>query len=541
MADRSERKKYPVFIYLCYLVILAILLSGVSLARYTGATSGAVAAAISPFACSFDIADASSLTFSNSNYWLVGSDGETGSATNTARTVRFDMRNYVADAETGAVERISDVPLQGTLRFSAPAEFAENLALQVIEVDTSSGAAGDYVAVTPQWVLGDFIRRNEQGSFSDAVIDTAASEDYSDRTDGLAEKLDWNMRVSGGFTGTEDSHSGTITAGQADGAGIPVENGAELTIAAEMRTARYSVGYTRQEALDGEELGASREYASVLYIDCEKTIPFYTVDIALPQMAFGAKTAEEKTFVLFVTTIARTVNADFSSAWNVSGTTNGGETASSEEVIGNAGTWDDLLKTPDSGAPAYTLNGAKVTGYHFTQELPVCSLVDGEIVVGGTTPVNVIKEYRFGENGKATGAATLRYAHVAPISGNTASVEHAIEAFYTAPDHDEDYLVEEGELDFSDVTGVNGWNKYAGEDPFTPAGLYGLCISGGSGFIDFTDLTDNPYYADHTSARNNAQGGAWSGKEYELSNALSKGYSTSLTVIFAQAVEGGGA
>lgn len=530
MADRSQRKKYPIFIYLCYLVILAILLSGVSLARYTGATSGKVAANLSPFACSFDISNASSLTFSNSDYWLVAGDG----ATNTARTVRFDMRNYVADEETGAAERISDVPLQGTLRFSAPAEFAENLALQIIEVDTSTGAAGEYIAVTPQIVLGDLIRRNEQqDSFPDVVIDTAASIDYDDRTDGLAKKLDWEMSLSGGFTGTETDHSGTITAEQTDGEGNPVEDGALLTIAAEMRTARYSIGYTRQEALDGGNIGASREYASVLYVDCERTVPFYTVDIALPQMTFSAKNAEEKTFVLFVTTVSRADNADFSSVWNADGTTNGGDGASSEPVIGNADNWDDLLRTPTAGDPAYTLNGAKVTGYHFTQKLPVCSLVDGEIVVGGTTTVDIYKEYQFDEDGHATGGAVLRYAHVAPVSENTASVEHAIEEFYTAPDADS----AEGSPDFSDVTGVNGWNEYTSS---TSAGLYGLCVSGGSGFIDFTDLTDNPYYADYTNTRSNTQSGEWGGKEYELSNALSKGYATSLTVVFAQAAEEGG-
>lgn len=538
MADRSQRKKYPIFIYLCYLVILAILLSGVSLARYTGATSGKVAANLSPFACSFDISNASSLTFSNTDYWLTAGNEETGSATNTARTVRFDMRNYVADAETGSAERISDVPLQGTLRFSAPAEFAENLALQIIEVDTSTGAAGEYIAVTPQIVLGDLIRRNEQGSFSDTTIKTAASIDYDDRADGLAKKLDWEMSLSGGFTGTETDHSGTITAEQTDGEGNPVEDGALLTIAAEMRTARYSIGYTRQEALDGENIGASREYASVLYIDCERPVPFYTVDIALPQMTFSAKNAEEKTFVLFVTTVARADNADFSSVWNADGTTNGGDGASSEdeEVIGNVGkdgNWDDLLRTPAAGAPAYTLNGAKVTGYHFTQELPVCSLVDGEIVVGGTTTVDIYKEYQFDEDGLATGEAVLRYAHVAPVSENTASVEHAIEEFYTAPDADS----AEGSPDFSDVTGVNGWDKYTSS---TSAGLYGLCVSGGSGFIDFTDLTDNPYYADYTSTWNNTQSEEWSDKEYELSNALSKGYAASLTVVFAQAAEEGG-
>ena len=64
MGREGKIKKYPILRYLSYLVIVSILLTGVSLARYTGASSGNVGATLSNFVCSYEISDASSLIFS---------------------------------------------------------------------------------------------------------------------------------------------------------------------------------------------------------------------------------------------------------------------------------------------------------------------------------------------------------------------------------------------------------------------------------------------------------------------------------------------
>lgn len=63
MGKESKIKKYPILRYLSYLVIVSILLTGVSFARYTGASSGNVDATLSNFVCSYEISDASSLIF----------------------------------------------------------------------------------------------------------------------------------------------------------------------------------------------------------------------------------------------------------------------------------------------------------------------------------------------------------------------------------------------------------------------------------------------------------------------------------------------
>ena len=490
MAEKTERKKYPIFVYLSYLVILGIFLSGVSLARYTAATSGNVSAALSRFACSFSISDASSLTFSNTDYWLTlneGSAGEEGTvtATNTARTVRFSVRNYVP-AAVGA-DRVSDLPLQATLRFAAPAEFAGKLAVQVLEVNgTSSGA---YTTVTPQIVLSDLVA-------ADGSFDTKNSEDYNDRTDGLTGPLDWVMDVENGLDG---AGLGTVTATAADGA--------QIFVTAEERTARYSVGFARTKKGTGTigAAGGTDEPAPVLYIDCEKEVPFYTVDIALPQMYLSGRgedgniEAQERTFVLFITSVARNQGDDFGIPWQ-------------DEETG--ATLDGLLD-----GSVKTLNGAAVTGYHFTREVPLYNLPEAggtPTPTGGTTTVNIVKT--FGEGGQG---ASLRFEHVAPVQEGLASVGHGLAAFWSAEGGTyAPYGGENFDGTFASAADVNG--------------LYGVCSNPDANkqsCMYFGDFTDDPYY---DTAAQKAEGAA---RLYAMSDSLSKGFTTSLTVVFAQAGE----
>ena len=84
-------------------------------------------------------------------------------------------------------------------------------------------------------------------------------------------------------------------------------------------------------------------------------------------------------------------------------------------------------------------------------------------------------------------------------------------------------------VDYRSVSRVNGWQSgsYAAADA-----LYGLCSNDGkSGYIFFGNLSDDPYY--ETYAQQYDQGD----RIYKLTDALSKGYSSKLNVIFAQASE----
>ena len=517
MEKKSKIEKYPIIRYLSYLVVVSILLTSVSLARYTGASSGDIGATLSRFVCSYQISDASSLVFSNTDFWLK-MEGEEPSATNTARTVRFDIANYVK-GESGKVDRISSVDLQSTLRFYAPAEFTGNLAVQVLSADAGSGA---YTAITPQYVLRDLIYSSD-GTFAsgERIVKTADSEDYADRTDGLTGDeiagLEQELSVTGGFTDIPDGHGheGMIRAEE------KLENGTGstvITITSAMQTARYSVGFMRSNANSGSaEVGGGTSEGTLelpLFIDCEREMPFYTLDITLPEMYFNAGLSESKSFVLCLTTVSRTDSEDFKVVW-------GENTAAGENPIGgDAANWDNLLKTP-AADKEYTLNGAKVIGYHFERKLPVFKFSDADgtlIDTNEETTVRITKEY------DGEGGATLAYEHVAPLTEveGSSSVEHPIAEFYN---YVNGAMTSVESVNYGSVTGVNGWQSgsYA---------LYGLCSNDGkSGYIFFGNLSDDPYY--ETYAQQHDQGD----RIYKLTDALSKGYSSKLNVIFAQASE----
>lgn len=515
MEKKSKIEKYPIIRYLSYLVVVGILLTSVSLARYTGASSGDIGATLSRFVCSYQISDASSLVFSNTDFWLKV-EGEEPSATNTARTVRFDIANYVK-GESADVDRISSVDLQSTLRFYAPAEFTGNLAVQVLSADAGSGT---YTAITPQYVLRDLIYSSD-GTFAsgERIVKTADSEDYADRTDGLTGEeiagLEQELSVTGGFTDIPDGHGheGMIRA--------DAENGTAISITSAMQTARYSVGFMRSNANSGSaEVGGGISEGTLelpLFIDCEREMPFYTLDITLPEMYFNAGLSESKSFVLCLTTISRTDSEDFKVVW-------GENTAAGENPIGgDAESWDNLLTTPAVGEE-YTLNGAKVIGYHFERKLPVFKFSDADGVLINTneeTTVRITKEY------DGEGGATLAYEHVAPLTEveGSSSVEHPIAEFYRYSGNE----MKPESVDYRSVSGVNGWQSgsYAAADA-----LYGLCSNDGkSGYIFFGNLSDDPYY--ETYAQQHDQGD----RIYKLTDALSKGYSSKLNVIFAQASE----
>lgn len=506
MAKRKT-EKYHIYAYLCSLILVGILLTGVTLARYSGSSSGGGTTDISGFFCSYDIDDASSLTFSNADYWLTMDDVKT--PINTARSVRYTVRNYTT-SDDGSADRISAVPVAASIRFYAPAEFAGNLALQVVQV-RPQGEGGDLV-ISPQYVLKDIVEKRYEGA---NTFDTSSSINYEDRTDGCSNTLEEPLTLSGNFTAIENTaeHTGTITAMHNDGG--------TLTINSAIETATYSVGFMRGLDTSGStSVGggtSSSTMAPLLYIDCEKDTSFWTIDISLPEMRFDAGKKKEKTFVLYVTSVAQfSNNEDMNSVWN------GGENGSYGEVLVNGEKrfdWNCLLSVPANNS-TMTLNGAKVTGYHFNCELPI---YDGSVDTGTTTTVRINKTYGVADNGNYDGTATLSYDHIAPLSEDpdAATVAHPIEKFYSLSGGT--FTLDET-VGFTDISSVRD--------------KYGLCSNGGkSGYIYFDDVTDDPYYDDDTSKVSNAP------RVYMFSDAISKGFMTKLNMLFVQTdatTDGGG-
>ena len=242
-------------------------------------------------------------------------------AMNAARSVRFTVRNYTLRQDE-TIDRVSEVDLQGSLRFYAPAEFISSLAVQVVEVDDSGG----YVTKTPQYVISNFLY-DENGNFrswnqGDTVY-TAKFEDYDAREDGAA--VDEVLYMNGGFSGDANTHTGMISAYCPD-------------------------------------LSAPQ-----FYLDCVKEIPFYALDITLPEMFFSAdEGARQASFVVFITVLDRNEGEDFGVRWD--------------------------QKYLQQGAD---FNGARVTGYHFDRDAAIYAAnASGALVsTGAKTTIRIKKSF----------------------------------------------------------------------------------------------------------------------------------------------------
>ena len=468
--SEKKTKKFPIVTYLCCLLAVSILFTGVTFSRYAGFTSGTTDVSLGRFACSYEIGDMSANSFSNAEYWLQLSGVAT--SMNTARSVRFTVRNYTLLPD-GSPDRISDVDLQSTLRLYAPAEFLGNLAVQVAEV-----VEGNYITRTPQYVLEDFIY-DGAGNFAVwkdgfGILDTSMSKDYEARPDIYGNQVDEKLSMSGGFTGTEENHTGTISA-------YCAETKTSVSITSVMAEAQYSVGFYRGW------VGDENKSAPQFYLDCRKEVPFYTLDISLPEMLLKANgTAQSRTFVLFLTTLHLTENEDFKSNWTKSGMAKN-------------------LERLEKGERDVYFNGATVTGYHFNAKADLCKLTGGTLAPNGLqTTIRIQKTYD--EQG-----STLSYHHVAPLSEGAASIVHPIEDFYNS----QGVSVNLADIDFSSVTEVHS--------------LFGKCSNGGrSGYISFADITDSPYYQTYSSQRTGES-------DYIVRESLSKGYATRLNILFVQA------
>lgn len=484
--EKKELKKIPIVTYLLYLLVVSALLAGVTFARYSTFTSGDVSTDIAGFRCSYSINDMSSNTFSNADYWLRPDDGSAPTPLNTARTVRYTLSNSRAGI-------VSEVDLQAAIRLYAPAEFVDSLAVQLAYLDGTTP-----VPVTPQYVLSDLIYDGTayrawgtSGSFYTGNSEPYEDLDYGERT----------LTMSGGITDTDGKLSGSVSGVYTDKVnhandGVVNDINTTITISASTTTARYSVGFQRNERMASQVMEGEYvmgENAPMLYLDLQKDVPYYTVDISTPEMFFEAGNDTSRVFVLYVTVVKQIKSEDLSLEWGA-------------EKIGNdsysADYWSSLLQAPASSTDNKYYNGALVTGYHFEREADVYD-ENGSVVGHTTVRINKIYDY-------ANGGYTLEFEHVAPLSegSDSATIAHPINEFYT------------------DTTGTAYNDTILTME--TVQDLYGKCSNGGkSGYMSLSGFTDDPF------VENYGETAAF----YMLSQSLSKGYSTKLNALFVQASE----
>ena len=412
---RKTKSGYPLMRYLSLLLALALLFSGVTFARYALERRGSIDTGVALFDASYTVEGVNSLTFGNSYYWK--DEGNRWYEQGSARTVRIQMKNN------------SDVNVRANvLHMEGPAEFWENIALQLLTVKENdpAGVAADQI-ITTQYVLADLLRVRTGGKNSngnDLIYDADGKnathqygyEDYIDwdntntpvngasggkfDTDfsdefGQRGNVEESLQMSGGFQKDEsDNVSGSVTAvrqGTSATANDFTQMPLTITITASMKEVQYSVGFARRQ---------EQRSLPAFYLDCGKAVPYYEIDITLPDTTyFDMENGETTSVIAFLTWTNSLQSTDLTT--NVyKGLTDEGLT---DEL-----NWEDLT---DGTQP---FNDAEVVGYHFNyNDVPATQGAE-----------NIETTVRMNYN---IATKTTTWQHVASISSGDGVYAHPLE------------------------------------------------------------------------------------------------------------------
>lgn len=515
---KESRKKYPIMTYLLALLVIAVMFTGVTLSRYVHSSGGGAQTTVSPFICSYSIDGISAVSFSNSNYWLQSSDTQSSKkATNAARTVRYSVKNYRTDDE-GNISAISDLDLQSTLRLRLPAAFADALAIQVVELDTSD----NIVLSTQQYPLAELLYDTATGTDATGAvtktrtyktfgeIDTAdfsGSKDYGEEKTKLnAEEI---VKITSDITRTDGKLSGSLkalcypyetteiaTGGTTQTVGT--EPAAELTVSAETKQAEYTLAFSRGTSIVIDNQAVINKHVTPLYMNLFGDVDFYTVDVKLPSMLMKGNEPVNRTFLLHLTLVEK-----ISTALSDDGTKN----------LAVPESWQNYIKGTQA-MPTEQINGAKVVGYSF----------DLSDAIGYT--LDETNTLVAGEK------ASLRIAHVFDGNGGDSTQYHMI----TTSGTDNVFSV------VSPITGYYTHNLTAGKmeeaasAPTDWKGMRSYYLTAGAAQGIYYKIgetsSDNPIYQEM-----DANGVYTTDKCYTIGNAVERGYALQANVLFRQASE----
>lgn len=425
---RTTKWNYPLMRYLSLLLAVTLLFTGVTFARFALYRDTGMGAGIAKFDVSYTIDGVNSLTFGNQSYWQQLAGG--WYAQGGSRTVRVGMYNN------------SDVDAHAhTLTMEGPAEFWENIALQLTTVKEESESETGYAAgevVTTQYVLADFLRERGDGKTAEgSTSEEKHNFDYRDYIDW--DNIDWdnNETVNGAQNGVfdtdfsdefgqrggieetfqmsggidfedENGDYGSVTAVRqsardtADSPETPAFIGQDLTITitASMKEVQYSVGYVRKDG---------NSSMPAFYLDCVKTVPYYTIDITLPDNYTESGNPDDPYFVLG----AKPADGSTGEADSVLVFLTWTNSVSSEDLSSDP----DIALTPDKledvAKNGGEFNGAQVIGYHFNYN-DVPATQNGQSI---ETTVRMNKT----TDGKIT------WEHIASISSGEGAYPHPLE------------------------------------------------------------------------------------------------------------------
>lgn len=414
---QTTKSGYPLMRYLSLLLVVALLFSGVTFARYALERRGSIDTGVALFDASYTVEGVNSLTFGNSYYWK--DEGNRWYEQGSARTVRIQMKNN------------SDVNVRANvLHMEGPAEFWENIALQLLTVKENdpAGVAADQI-ITTQYVLADLLRVRTGGKNSignDPIYDADGNNathqyeygdyinwdnidwdntntpvngasggefdtDFSDEF-GQRGNVEESLQMSGGIQKDETSGnvSGSVTAVRKSSTGTTdlTTTPLTITITASMKEVQYSVGFARRQ---------EQRSLPAFYLDCVKTVPYYTIDITLPDTDyFDMKNDGTTSVIAFLTWTNSLQSTDL--------TTN---VYKDKESSGRLN-WKVLT----DGTQQF--NSAEVVGYHFNyNDVPATQGAE-----------NIETTVRMNYN---IATKTTTWQHVASISSEDGVYAHPLE------------------------------------------------------------------------------------------------------------------
>lgn len=375
MQKQFYRRPYPLVRYLSLLLAVALLFAGVTFARYVTDSGIGTGVGIAAFDATYSIDGVNSTTFGNQDYYIEANGSYVPLGT-TALSVQMTLQNN------------GDTDVASTVTMRGPAEYWDNLAVQIASSDPS-GDAGS--SLTPQFVLRDLLYARE-GSGNTAVygaykawdgeqIDTEAYFlDYGERAD--TEERTLTMRGS-----LAEGAAREVIAAWTDGEGETNT----LRITAREEKQRYDVGFARK---DGSDI------LPPVYVECEKEMTVYTLEFTLPALDVAKKT--EQSLVLFLNWTTEIVNTSVSADqefWNVDMPAKQKFSFENQAVVGG-----DVVSTGEE---------ITVLGYHYdVTGVPVVDTSGG--ATGETTTVRV--RHIFGEE--------ITYQHVASLNDRDGNYAH---------------------------------------------------------------------------------------------------------------------
>ena len=475
-------KQYPIVRYLCLLLVVALLFAGVTFSRYQSRFTSENSVGVAEFDASYTIDSVNTTSFGNTHFWQLYNGFWMDQGSGTASTVRITMNNNSA------------IDLRPTIRMEGPAEFWENIALQITPTTgTGSNIAADTEnPLTTQLVIADLVKErteatqdNEHVFEYDKYRQWSEGETFNTSTSDNFGQLgsgESTLAMTGGITvsKTDGTVSGSVTATrQSTTVGkVPEtrpENNWNMTITASMKNVDFSLGFTRQQ-------GSSALPA--LYLDCTANVPYYTIEIDIP-MELKAKSGDDPASATYVMYLNWT-NAIQAKALGIEFPTGAGEAA--EPGI-DADFWNNLIE--NAQPTTITANGTEFTvlGYHFNYtDVPYSTSAGG--ANAGDTTVRLIREFA---NTALGTTETISYQHIARLNENDAVFPH-------------------------DIHPENGYYRCSGDNPAYFA----------------TDTIRNLKTDFLPETLKTMQGGSGNDNTYDYVGVSEKGYTTRISVNFVQ-------